>query len=146
VTQFRTPVERDYAAVLGYATFIFATFEWNVAWCGEKLERGFLSGIRGCTAATIGVRFQRVVESKTGLDKGSRDRLLTVASRFRTLAKERNRLMHAKPCTDPEGRASLSFTDGAKAAYWSPERIADVAHAFEEASGEANDLLHHALS
>ena len=48
--------------------------------------------------------------------------------------------MHAKPCTDSEGRASLSFTDGAKAAYWSPERIAGIAHAFEEASGEANDL------
>ena len=146
MTQFRSPVEHDYATVLGYATFIFATFEWNVAWCGEKLEPGFLNRIRGCTAATIGVRFQRIVESKTGLDETSRDRLLAVASRFRALVKQRNLLMHAKPCTDPKGRASLSFTDGTNAVYWSPERITDIAHAFEEASGEANDLLHRALS
>ena len=43
----REPVKADYVHALGLATYSFASCEWQVVWCCEKIRPGSLNKIVG---------------------------------------------------------------------------------------------------
>lgn len=57
--RLRSPVKDDYAEALGRVAYAFATLEWQVVWCSEKIKPGSLRRFVGeeLTAGKIAKRF-----------------------------------------------------------------------------------------
>ena len=106
--RLRSPVKPDYVEALGRAAYTFATCEWQVVWCCEQINPGSLARIVGeeMTAGTIAKRF---INTCRNMPKSNeRDELTSAALRFSELVVERNRILHGKPCTGPNGQARLN--------------------------------------
>lgn len=133
----RQPVKSDYCETLGLATFCFATCEWNVVWCCERIKPGSLERFvrEELTAGTIGKRFSDIARCMPKSDE--REQLKGLAANFLKLVELRNSMLHGKPCTGPNGEARLysgkviEITD-----------LEDTADRFSDCSIKLNGLLH----
>ncbi|MEQ9919771.1 hypothetical protein ABRQ09_02770 [Pectobacterium brasiliense] len=106
--RLRSPVQSDYTEALGRAAFTFATCEWQVVWCSEKICPGTLRKIidKEMTAGKIAKCFIDLCRNMPASKE--REELSFAAKKFATLVEERNRILHGKPCTGPNGEARLS--------------------------------------
>lgn len=137
----RQPVKSDYYQALGHAIYCFAICEWQVVWCCEKIRNGKLNNIvKGeLTAGKIAKCFKDLVRNMP--KSNERDKLLKSAEKFFDLTDNyRNAIVHAKPCTGPNGEARLS---GRK--IFEISDLEDAADAFSECAIELNDLYYNFL-
>lgn len=131
----------DYQRAVGQAALCFAACQWNIVNCAERIRPRSIRTITGknFNAGTIAEEFVNVVRNMP--PSPERDELSEVAERFRALVPLRNRIIHGKPCTGPNGEARLY----SRGVLEIPELEA-AADAFSECSIEANRLLHGFLS
>ncbi|MCG9713905.1 hypothetical protein L1D29_13865 [Shewanella insulae] len=139
--RLRTPVESDYVEALGRTAYTFASLEWQVVWCLEKIRPNDIRKVVGeeMTAGKIGKRFQDAVRNMP--KSPERELLQNLASEFLQLVQVRNNIMHGKPCTSPKGDQRLSGS--------SVIEIVDLENAaddFVECSCKLNDLSYGFLS
>ena len=135
--RLRSPVKADYADALGRAAYTFATCEWQVVWCCEKIKPGSLRKIVGdeLTAGKIAKLF---INTCRNLPRSKqREELVASALRFSELVIERNRILHGKPCTGPNGDARLSGNGVIEISA-----LQDAADAFVECSCKLNSLFY----
>lgn len=132
-----SPVKSDYTDALGRAAFTFATCEWQVVWCSEKIRPGslrkFVDG--ELTAGKIAKCFIDLCRNMPKSDE--REALSSLASTFANLVEERNRLFHGKPCTGLNGEARLSGNGVIELSD-----LEDAADAFTECSGKLNEIYY----
>ena len=130
----------DYERALGRALFDFTVLEWNAVWCAERIEPGFLSNVSELTAGQIAERLLRL--SLKLPPSAHRSACCDAATEFRILVNVRNDLMHANPCTAPDGEQRL-IRHGV---IWSIPDIEKAIIDFTVCSGRLNALLHGPLS
>lgn len=135
--RLRIPVVDRYASALGLVTYAFARCEWQVVWCCEKIKSGSVRKIvaEEMTAGTIGKYFSNLVRNMP--KSRGRDDLFGVAEKFNELVLDRNRIIHGKPCTSPEGQQRLSA--GSIIEISDLENAAD---AFAECEVQLNAIFH----
>ncbi len=139
--RLRSPLKPDYAEALGRAAFTFATCEWQVAWCLEKIKPGSLGKVVGeeLTAGKIAKRF---IDACRSMPKSKeREALIAISLRFSDLVEERNRILHGKPCTGPNGEPRLSGPTVIEIAD-----LDDAADEFVDCSGQLNAAFYGFLS
>lgn len=136
--RLRVPVDPDYAAALGLATYCFASLEWNAVSCGDKLRPGYVNLVPRKTAGEIAKDVCAFADMIADRDKRARFR--TAAEEFKRLVERRNALMHANPAT-VDGRQRL-VRDGFP---WNPAGLEELADEFTACSLELNELHHHVL-
>jgi len=131
------PVETAYLSALGLATYAFTRCEWQVVWCSEKIFPGSATKIvsEEMTAGKIGRHFANIVRNMPK-SKG-REELSLLASEFLNLVDERNKIIHGKPCTAPNGEQRLSGNGIIEISHL--ERAAD---AFAVCGGKLNSLFY----
>jgi hypothetical protein len=131
------PVKPDYVEALGLATWCFASCEWQVVWCCEKIKPGSLTKIvsEQMTAGKIAKYFIDV--SRNMPKSKERQELCETAKTFEGLVTERNRIVHGKPCTGPSGEARLSGNTVIEISD-----LEDAADSFAECGGMLNRLFH----
>ena len=137
----RQAVKTDYVQALGLATYCFASCEWQVAWCCEKIRLGSLRKIVGeeMTAGKIAKYFIDLTRNMPRSPE--REELSGAAKVFADLVEERNRILHGKPCTGPNGESRLTSTNVIEI----PE-LEDAADSFAACGGDLNRLSHGFLS
>lgn len=137
----RVPLAADYAHVLGVATYCFASCEWNVVWCCERISPGALGHIvdEELTAGRIGKKFKDLVRNMPASPE--RETLGELASEFLRLVQVRNSILHGKPCTAPSGEQRLTGSS-----IWEPQDLLDAADAFTSCSIKLNQHLHGLLA
>jgi hypothetical protein len=137
----REPVKADYVHALGLAAYSFASCEWQVAWCCEKIRPGSVRKIVG-DELTAGKIAKVLVELTRNMPKSlEREELSRSAQTFVRLVKTRNAILHGKPCTSPNVDARLS----AKKVLEISD-LEDAADAFTACSIEVNRLFYGFLS
>lgn len=131
------PVKADYVEALGMAAFCFASCEWNVVWCCEKICPGSLAKIvsEEMTAGKIAKYFIDV--SRNMPASNGRQELEKAAGSFKHLVTERNNIFHAKPCTGPNGDSRLSGKGVVEIGD-----LEDAADSFTACGQVLNSLLH----
>lgn len=139
--RLRTVVESAYVEALGRAAYTFASLEWQVVWCLEKIRPSDLHKVvdEEMTAGKIGKRFQDAVRNMP--NSPEREKLQDLASDFLRQVQVRNNIMHGKPCTSPKGDQRLS--------YGNIIEIVDLENAadnFVECSCKLNELFYGFLS
>lgn len=104
----RIPVDKKYIHSLGLATFAFAGCGWQAVWCCEKMEPGILREFQSkeATAGTIAKKFVNLVRNMP--PSKEREALALNAQEFLRLVSTRNKIVHGKPCTSPDGSQRLS--------------------------------------
>ncbi|MEO1173000.1 MAG: hypothetical protein AAFX94_13265 [Myxococcota bacterium] len=139
--RLRVPLDEKYERELGRALYVFATCEWNVAWCTERLQPGYLGSIerQKKTAGRIASDFAGVVQVAT--DPKTQTRLAALAADFSNLVADRNALFHAKPGTTSTGDQRL-FRDSAP---WGLHQISDFSDRVAACSQALNQILHNEL-
>ncbi len=128
-------------AAIGRAAYVFAALEWNVAWCCEKLQPGYLNTItaKKKTAGTVARNFLALAQKAPASAAAN---CLTYGTEFGRLVEVRNGIMHGKPGTvTPTGEQRL-FHSGAP---WTIEMLDDAADQFAKCSIAFNDILHNQL-
>jgi hypothetical protein len=106
--RLRSPVKADYTTALGLAVYTFATCEWQVVWCSEKIRPGSLSKLVA-DERTAGKIAKFFVDVTRNMPKSKeREELRALADTFTRLVELRNSIVHGKPCTGPNGEARLS--------------------------------------
>lgn len=139
--RLRSPARPDYINALGLAAYTFATCEWQVVWCSEKLRPGSLATLIG-DERTAGKIAKCFVDLTRNMPKSKeREELQVLAQEFANLVKTRNAILHGKPCTGPTGEARLSSGDVLEIAY-----LEDAADTFMACSIELNRHFHGFLS
>jgi hypothetical protein len=105
----RQAVKPDYIEALGMAAWSFASCEWQVAWCCEKIRPGSLTKIveEEMTAGKIAKYF---IDLSRNMRPSMGRKELKAARTFVQLVQERNAILHGKPCTGPNGESRLSNT------------------------------------
>lgn len=107
-SRLRIHIDDAYLHALGLATYAFATCEWQVVWCCEKIKPGAIRKIVDDekTAGSIGKLFSNLVRNMPKSD--GREELSIAATEFLHLVGLRNQIIHGKPCTAPGGEQRLS--------------------------------------
>jgi hypothetical protein len=136
--RLRVSLDAAYETALGRAAFCFASLEWNVVWCCEKMKQGYINGLDKKTAGRIAGDFR-----KHGLEQTpDKWRVLSpIAAEFDRLVVVRNELFHGKPGTAPNGDQRL-FHQGQE---WTIDRVNEAADEFTACSIPANDALDNLL-
>ena len=139
--RLRSPVKPDYVNALGLAAYTFATCEWQVVWCSEKIRPGSLSKLVGdeLTAGKIAKFFLDLTRNMP--KSKEREELKQAAEEFARLVDVRNAILHGKPCTGPSGEARLSSRDVLEIDY-----LENAADEFTACGGELNRLFYSFLS
>lgn len=137
----RLHVKQDYVQALGLAAYAFASCEWQVVWCCEKIRPGSVKKIVSdeMTAGKIARYFLNV--SRNIPKSKEREKLLRLAETFADLVNERNNILHGKPCTGPNGETRLSGRGVIEIAD-----LEEAADAFAECGGKLNVLFYSFLS
>ncbi len=106
--RLRCPVDENYVEALGLAVYTFASLEWQVVWCMEKIRPGSINKIVGeeMTAGKIAKKFIDATRNMT--KSAERAELQILASEFKDFVEVRNNIVHGKPCTSPQGDQRLS--------------------------------------
>ncbi|NPD69035.1 hypothetical protein HN018_13195 [Lichenicola cladoniae] len=130
------PVDADYLAAIGMATYCFATMEWNAVYCGEKLKPGYVNDVSTKTAGVIANEILGFAPLVSGSIKQASYQ--AAVSELVALVKRRNDLMHANPATIGNDQRlvrngiALQISD-----------INDLADDFTACSLKLNELLQH---
>jgi hypothetical protein len=135
--RLRQAVKADYLAALGMAAWSFASCEWQVCWCCEKIKPGSLQTIVGdeLTAGKIAKHFKNLTRN---MPKSSeREHLKELAEQFAALVETRNNIIHGKPCTGPSGESRLSGSGVIEI-----PALEDAADAFAECCGKLNNMFY----
>lgn len=108
--RLRQAVKPDYISALGMAAWSFASLEWNVAWCCEKIKPGSLRRIvdEEMAAGIIAKRF--IDLARNAQRSPEREELKVLAREFSSLVQLRNLILHGKPCAGPNDEPRLSST------------------------------------
>lgn len=139
--RLRSPVKTDYVNAVGLAAFTFATCEWQVVWCSEKIRPGSLNKLVG-DERTAGKIAKFFLDLTRNMPKSKeREELSAAAEEFARLVDIRNAILHGKPCTGPSGEARLSSGQVLEIAY-----LEDAADAFTACGIELNRLFYGFLS
>lgn len=106
--RYRIPGDRDYVYIVGLFVFAFTRCEWQVAHCSERVKAGSLRKItrEEMTSGQIAKLFSNLVRNMPRSKE--RDDLQLHAKEFLRLVSIRNRIVHGKPCTSPDGEQRLS--------------------------------------
>jgi hypothetical protein len=133
----RQPIKPDYVEALGMATYCFASCEWQVVWCCEKIRPGSLTKIvsEEMTAGKIAKHFIDV--SRNMPKSKERQELSEAAQEFSRLVVERNNILHGKPCTGPSGEVRLSGREVIEI-----DALEDAADSFSECGEKLNRLFY----
>lgn len=133
----RQAVKPDYIEALGMAAWSFASLEWQVVWCCEKIRPGSLHQIVDdeLTAGRIAKRFIDFTRNMPRTKE--REQLSALAASFGELVEERNAILHGKPCTGPNGESRLS----SKKVLEIPD-LEDAADKFAVCGSELNKLYY----
>lgn len=139
--RLRSPVKPDYVNAVGLAAYTFATCEWKVVWCSEKIRPGSLKNLVGDerTAGKIAKFFLDLTRNMPK-SKG-REELKQAAGEFARLVDIRNAILHGKPCTGLSGEARLSSGSVLEIDY-----LEDAADSFTACGIELNRLFYGFLS
>jgi hypothetical protein len=131
------PADNAYTYALGLATYAFARCEWQVVWCCEKINPGTINKIVSdeMTAGKIAKHFINTVRNMP--QSKACEELAAAANEFKSLVDERNRIIHGKPCTAPNGEQRLSFRGIIELADL--EKAAD---SFTVCSGKLNSIFY----
>ncbi len=106
--RLRSPVKIDYVSAVGLAAYTFATCEWQVVWCSEKIIPGSLNKLVG-KERTAGLIAKFFIDLTRNMPVSpERKELRAAADEFARLVPIRNAILHGKPCTGPSGDARLS--------------------------------------
>lgn len=133
----RQAVKHDYISALGMAAWSFASLEWQVVWCCEKIKPGSLQKIVD-EEMTAGLIAKRFIDLTRNMQRSpEREELNVLARQFSSLVQLRNRILHGKPCTGPNGESRLS--SAAVLEIPDLERAADT---FALYSSSLNTLFH----
>lgn len=139
--RLRSPVKADYVNAVGLAAFTFATCEWQVLWCSEKIRPQSLNKLVG-DARTAGKIAKFFIDLTRNMPKSKeREELRAAAVEFARLVDIRNAILHGKPCTGPSGDARLSTGEVLEIQY-----MEDAADAFTACGSELNRLFYGFLS
>lgn len=106
--RLRCPVEKEYVEAIGLTAYTFASLEWQVVWCMEKIKPESIRKVVGeeMTAGTIAKKF---IDATRNMPKSKERELLKgCAQKFMELVQVRNQIMHGKPCTSPNDEQRLS--------------------------------------
>lgn len=135
--RLRQPLDPEYIQELGVLSFCFAICEWNAVYCAERLCPGSLQKLVGdeLTAGEIAHKLKDLVRNMPA--SAERAGLSKVAARFIELLSLRNQILHAKPCTSPNGYSRLS---GSK--IFEIQDLRAAADSFSECSSELNRFLY----
>jgi hypothetical protein len=109
----RQAVKSDYIEALGMAVWSFASLEWQVVRCCEKIRPGssVAKSVRArMTAGDISKHFSNLVRNMPASTE--REALRELAVRFDGLVDKRNLIVHGKPCTGPTDESRLSSSAG----------------------------------
>ena len=137
----RISVSDRYLRSLGRATYNFVYLEWGIVWLMETLDRGFLYQVPTLTAGQIAKQFLLKVGSLTDCETDKTD-LVELASAFKNLTEDRNRLMHGNPFTADGGEQRLLYDGKHGRKEWTIELMDQFADEIALASIEASRLLH----
>lgn len=110
----RVPVDGSYATLVGKAVYVFAYYEWAIIWIIEFLSPGFLGRYcRGNDVLTSGKVKSKLVavinDPVTSFSKVTKKELQDCCAEFDALIVKRNALIHAHPCTGPDGSQILAY-------------------------------------
>lgn len=134
--RLRSPVKSDYVSAIGLAAYTFATCEWQVVWCSEKIRPGSLNKLVG-DERTAGRIAKFFLDLTRNMPKSpEREELRSAAAEFARLVEIRNAILHGKPCTGPNGDARLSSGAVLEIGY-----LEDAADAFTACGIELNRLF-----
>ena len=139
--RLRQAVKPDYLYAIGQATYCFALCEWQVVWCCEKIRPGSVTTIvvEELTAGKIAKRFLDLTRNMP--PSNGREALKALAAKFAALVGTRNRILHGKPCTGPNGESRLSAGEVLEIA-----ELENAADAFSQCSIELNEQFYSFLA
>lgn len=135
--RLRSPVKTEYVKAIGLATYTFASLEWQVVWCMEKIKPESIHKVvsEKMTAGTIAKKF---IEVTRNMPKSKeREQLKILAQKFIKLVQIRNQIMHGKPCTSPNGDQRLSSDQIIEITT-----LENAADDFTECGGKLNNLFY----
>lgn len=139
--RLRQPIKSDYMHALGTATFCFAICEWNAVYCAERIHPGSLGSFMR-DELTAGKIAKKLIDLARNMSKSTeREEVISAAKAFADLVTLRNKILHGKPCTGPNGEARLSTES-----IFEIPNLHDAADAFSACSIELNRLLYGFLS
>jgi hypothetical protein len=135
--RLRQPFKLDYNQALGTAASCFAICEWNGVYCAERIKPGALNQMVSAelTAGQIAKKLFNIVRNMP--PSNEREELTNAAQWFAQLVPLRNKILHGKPCTGPNGEARLSSSSVIEIVD-----LENAADAFSACSIELNRLLH----
>jgi hypothetical protein len=139
--RYRVVLDPAYAAALGQALYCFARCEWNAVYCIQKHQPGYVTNAFRPTQSTMAGTVADKLRSISNRLPDVPEKLewQQASEIFFSLVKtERNRLVHAKPGTNPAGDQRL-FYFGYE---WTIERVQEVADKFTSCGIILNDLFH----
>src|SRR5689334_8743479 len=106
--RLRVPVDDPYLIALGRAVYCFATLEWTVVHCVQKIgmqghnpnsSRHYIETVSAKTAGQIAIDFNSAAVGIT--NAALRTAVQPLSDRFRALVHRRNDLLHANPGSTP---------------------------------------------
>lgn len=138
-------MDKDLTAALGVAVYAFARLEWGIAWCCEEIEPGRLRSFSKKQQTAGGIskiaghlaRQGRLLKPTRVMPVELRQDFLRCAKVFDDLVYTRNQILHAKPCTGPDGRQLLSSSQ-----IWTPEAVLDFAERVATLDRSTNGVLY----
>ena len=135
--RLRLAVKPDYISALGMVAWSFASLEWQVVWCCEKINPGSLRKIvsEEMTAGKIAKYFLDLTRNMQRSTE--REQLQALAAEFSSLVQLRNQILHGKPCTGPNGESRLS-----SAAVIEIPDLEGAADAFAQCGSNLNKLFY----
>ncbi len=135
-----------YVALLGRAVHNFAYLEWAVIYTIEILAPGYLNkyirATKPMTSGAVAQTFGKEVIGRTDLSPDLKDKLRACSDRFSRLVDDRNRLIHGHPYTADGGNQQLSYQGRLPSTSWSISKVKTIAHEFDDAACEMNDVFH----
>ncbi|URX62065.1 hypothetical protein KR767_18770 [Luteibacter anthropi] len=147
---WRVPVDAEYAALVGRATYVFSYYEWTVIYIIEQLSPGFLTEYsRGGKAMMSGIvlgHMDRAINAlSTGIGDVTIEELRAVQAQFATLKDQRNALIHAHPATDVDGSQILIHQKSHPKALpdmkWPLSEVKHLVSAFDKAAVDVSPVL-----
>jgi hypothetical protein len=115
----------------------FAICEWNAVYCSERIHPGEIYKVIA-DELTAGRIAKKLIDHIRNMPKSKeREELKLVAKTFAALVLLRNRIIHGKPCTGPNGEARLSGPD-----IFEVKDLQNAADQFSACSIDLNRFLH----
>ena len=80
--RLRCPVEKEYVKAIGLAAYTFASLEWQVVWCMEKIKPESIHKVVG-EEMTAGAIAKRFIDATRNMPKSKeREQLKALAQKF----------------------------------------------------------------